>query len=195
MSNDTSAIDKRSTLDGVDERFIQRWSPRAFTPGTIDAAVLARVFEAARWSPSCFNEQPWRFHTSTENTHAQFLSLLMEGNQVWAGNASIIGFISGRTQLARNNKDNDCYAFDCGAAWMAMCLQAQAEGLYTHGMAGIHYDQVSEYLGLDADQEKVLMGFVIGRIASADTLPEALQEREIPSGRKSLESIWTQHPA
>jgi len=185
-----SAFAHRDALSGVDTLFVTRWSPRAFDKSPVDDAALARIIDAARWSPSCFNEQPWRFYTSTAETFADYLGLLLEGNQAWAGNAGVIGFLAGRTRFSHNGKDNDSFALDCGAAWMAMTLQARIEGLYSHGMAGIKRDEAQAYFGLDPDEERVLMGFTLGRIGDKGILDASLQERESPSGRKPLDEIW-----
>ncbi|MBU2712312.1 nitroreductase family protein [Zooshikella harenae] len=186
LSIDFSA---RDVVPGVDRLFIERWSPRAFEQKKIDQTTLTRLFDAARWSPSCFNEQPWCFYTSTEQTFSDFLALLQEGNQVWAKNASVIGFLVGNTQFTRNNKPNSSYQLDCGAAWMAMTLQARMEGLYTHGMAGIHYEAVAQYLQL-GDNQQVLMGFVIGYLGDKTMLNDSMQAKEKPSSRKALAEIW-----
>ncbi|MFT4614492.1 MAG: nitroreductase [Bacteroidia bacterium] len=183
-------VSSRDSLPGIEPMFPERWSPRAFDGSPINEEILTRVFEAARWSPSCFNEQPWRFYTSTENTQAQFLSLLVEANQGWAQTAPVIGFLVGQKVFARNGKPNASCELDCGAAWMAMSLQARAEGLYTHGMAGIKYEEAATYLGLNTETQAVLMGFVIGRKGSLEALPEALREGETPSPRVALDEIW-----
>ena len=85
---------------GVDELFMQRWSPRAFQKTSIDDASMSRIMEAARWSPSCFNAQPWRFYTSTTDTFNDFLNLLVEGNQGWAKDNAVIGFLVGEKNLS-----------------------------------------------------------------------------------------------
>jgi nitroreductase len=181
---------QRDPIPGVDPLFHQRWSPRSFVKKGLDAAVLTRIIDAARWSPSCFNAQPWRIYTSNDESFAAFLDLLMEGNQVWAKDAEVIGFFVAEITFEHNGKDNPYAEFDCGAAWMSLTLQAQAEGLYTHGMGGIHHDRVAAHLGLDEAKQKVVMGFAIGRIGPREALPAELAEREQPSPRKSLDDIW-----
>ena len=85
---------KRNPVDGVDEIFYKRWSPRSFKQTEIPENVLEIIFDAARWSPSCFNEQPWLFITSTgKDDFNMFLDLLVDKNQTWARNASLLGFI------------------------------------------------------------------------------------------------------
>lgn len=185
-------FDNRDPVSGVDRLFVERWSPRAFQKQALQAGVLQRIVDAARWSPSCYNEQPWCIHTSTDDTFDEYLSLLLEGNQSWAKNASVLGFFTGRINFARNGKANNVFAFDCGAAWMALSLQARIEGFYTHGMAGIDYHRVAEYFQLDANEERVLMGFALGKIGHKSQLKEELQQKENPSARKSLQDIWRQ---
>ncbi len=181
---------QRQALPGVDPLFVERWSPRAFAPEPVDQATLTRLFEAARWSPSCFNEQPWRFYTSSDATFDDYLQLLVEKNRRWAQHAPVLGFLVGKRQFTRTGKDNPSFALDCGAAWMAMTLQARLEGLYTHGMAGIQHEAVADYLALDTDSEAVMMGFAIGRMGDPQQLETDFREQESPSDRMALETVW-----
>jgi nitroreductase len=178
----------RETMLGVDPLILKRWSPRAFNKTGIRDEDVELLFEAARWAPSCFNEQPWRFYVSTEQNFAHFLDLLVEGNQLWAKNASLLGFVVVKKSFTRNEKPNAYAEFDAGAAWLAMTLQARRMGLYTHGMGGIKHAEVAEYLGLDEDH-KVVCGFAIGVATDADTLPEELAAKEKPSTRRPLSEI------
>jgi nitroreductase len=146
--------------------------------------------DAARWSPSCFNAQPWRFYTSTDNTFDDFLNLLVEGNQGWAKDNAVIGFLVGEKNFEHNGKPNEWSAFDSGAAWMSMTLQARMEGLYTHGMGGIKAAEAADYLGIDTDTADVLMGFTIGKLADLSQLDEEQRENETPNSRKGLSEIW-----
>jgi nitroreductase len=184
----TPDFSNRDTLLGVDPLILKRWSPRAFSKTPVSDEDVELLFDAARWAPSCFNEQPWRFHVSTERNFDQFLSLLNEGNQIWASNAGLLGFVVVKKTFTQNDKPNAYAEFDAGAAWLAMSLQARQMGLYTHGMGGIKHAEVAEYLGLDEDH-KVVCGFAIGVAAAADTLPEELAAKEKPSARRALADI------
>jgi nitroreductase len=192
MSDNTPNFDARDNSLGIDGSFIDRWSPRAFQAHSIDEACLARIIEAGRWSPSCFNAQPWRFFTSTDETFDAFFNLLVEGNQSWAKNVSTIGFLVAQLNFEHNGKENSFAQFDCGAAWMSMSLQARKEGLYSHGMGGIKADEAAQYLQLNADESQVVMGFTIGKLADLSRLDEQQKSAETPNGRKSLQEIWTQ---
>ena len=177
----------------TDKLFSERWSPRAFKKAEIPEVALQAIFDAARWSPSCFNEQPWQFITATNTSDSEFgvfLNLLVEANQLWAKSASLLGFIVASKNFARNNKPNATASFDCGAAWMAMTLQANKFGLFTHGMAGIKYDEVYTALNINPASHDVICGFALGVLDSPDTLPEGFKEKEKPSPRKPLNDIW-----
>lgn len=195
MNKDTAVtpdFSKRDPAPGVSQQFFQRWSPRSFKKVPIAQATLDTIFDAARWSHSCFNDQPWKFITSTEDTHDQFLSLLVEGNRVWAKNASVLGFILAHKHFDHNGKPNKFAAFDSGAAWMAMTLQANLCGLHTHGMGGIHFEQVYKTFAIDPEKFEVLCGFALGVAAGPNELPAELAAKEIPSSRKTLGDIWQQ---
>ncbi|MEW5924832.1 MAG: nitroreductase family protein [Candidatus Zixiibacteriota bacterium] len=171
----------------IDSLFIRRWSPRAFDPSPIDNDTLKILFEAARWSMSCFNEQPWLFAYASDRKDLElYLSLLSEGNQKWAINAPVLGFIFARRRFTHNNKPNAWAAFDSGAAWMALTMQARMLGLYTHGMGGFHRDKVYTALGVPEMDYEVMCAFAVGRYGDRNSLPEDIKKREIPSNRKPL---------
>ena len=191
MSNKPD-FSQRQPNHGADALFVERWSPRAFQKTTISNGALTRMIEAARWSPSCFNAQPWRIFTSSADTFDAFHDLLVEGNQGWAKDAAVLGFIVAEKNFEHNGKPNAWAEFDCGAAWMSMSLQARMEGFYTHGMGGIHADKAAEYLNVDSDSQSVVMGFAIGKLAELDQLSEEQQQAETPNSRKALTDIWAQ---
>ncbi|MGR9072063.1 MAG: nitroreductase family protein [Gammaproteobacteria bacterium] len=181
----------RTPLEGVDEMFYKRWSPRSFRKTEIPGEILDAIFDAARWSPSCFNEQPWLFVTSSgDGDFGRFLDLLTEKNQEWAKNASLIGFIFARKNFTHNGAPNRLASFDCGAAWMALTLQASRFGLYTHGMGGIKRDEVCARLNVPEDRYDIVCGFAIGVIDVPEKLADDFRDREKPSSRNSLTEIW-----
>ena len=184
---------KRDYHKGVDEAFIHRWSPRSFQKADLSHETQTVLFEAARWSPSCFNEQPWVFITNKdENDFPVFLNLLSEQNQQWAKNASLLGFLFARKVFSHSGRDNYWAPFDCGAAWMALTLQARKLGLYTHAMAGINSDETYKVLKISGEKYQVMCGFAIGVIDVPDKLPDAVRENESPNIRKKLYTFWKQ---
>ena len=125
-----------SRINGVaDKVFIERWSPRSFVSDTIPELDLKKIIDAARWSPSTINEQPWLFFTASREASKfqEFVKCLNEGNKVWAKHSSVIGFVIARRFFKNKPKENSLADFDCGAAWMALTIQARLLGYYTHG--------------------------------------------------------------
>ena len=182
---------RRDPHPQVDKLFYQRWSPRSFQRTEIDHDTLASIFDAARWAPSCFNEQPWLFMLNKNETDFDlFLGLLDDWNQKWAKNASKIGFIIARRHFKRNGKQNDWAQFDTGAAWMSLALQARIHGLYTHCMAGIKNQAVYKELNIPTEKYEVIAGFTIGLIDEPDRLPEDIKKSEQPNKRNALSDSW-----
>ena len=194
MFEDPYAIDYQARIPAnsqVDELFRKRWSPRAFRKTDIPAEILSSIFDAARWSPSCFNDQPWTFLTSSGKADFDvFYQLLTEFNQAWAGQASLLGFVIARKHFMRNDKENGLAEFDCGAAWMALTLQARMHGLYTHGMGGIRRDAIYETFNIDPQRYQAVCGFALGVLDKAEQLPDDLRAEERPSPRRELSAIW-----
>ena len=173
----------------IEAQFTDRWSPRAFADKSISSSDLMRLFEAARWAPSGSNLQPWRFVYALRGTPAfeSLLATLVEFNQGWAKNASALVFVAS-VKAFDPDRPLGTASFDAGAAWMSLALQAHAQGLVAHGMAGLDYEAASRALGL-TDQLKLECAVAIGYAGSPDSLPDFLREREAPSGRQALETM------
>lgn len=174
----------------VDPLFVERWSPRAMSGEEISEAELMSLFEAARWAPSSFNNQPWRFVYARRNTPhwERFLDLLVEGNRSWAKAAAALVVILSKKTFDRNNRPSRTHSFDAGAAWENLALQGWRKGLVVHGMEGFEYEKAREVLRVPGDYDVEAMA-VIGRPGRKEDLPEKLQEREKPTARKSLFEI------
>jgi nitroreductase len=178
----------------IERVFLDRWSPRAFTGEPIPQSVLFSIFEAARWAPSSYNSQPWRFLYATNgNAHwDKFLNLLIPFNQSWAKTASALVFVVSETTMAMQGKDarvpSHSHSFDTGAAWGYLALQATHLGWHTHGMVGIDFDRVRTELKVP-DDVRVEAAIAIGKQGPKTLLPEALQAREFPSDRKPVAEI------
>ena len=175
-------IMNRTTNHEISEVIINRWSPRAFATKPVADEVLNRIFEAARWAPSAYNIQPWRFIVAkTPEQLEKFYSFIIEANLVWVKNAPAIAILV-------SEKSYDMHAFDTGTAWGFLALQATKEGLITHPMGGIDKAKAREVLGVP-EEFNIQIAIAIGYQGDASTLPEKLQEREVPSSRKPLEEI------
>jgi nitroreductase len=183
----------RATENPVLPILLDRWSPRAFDGSEIAEADLMTLFDAARWAPSAYNAQPWRFLYARRDSAdwQRFLDILVPFNASWAKDASALVIIASDTMTqmgASEPRPSHSHSFDAGAAWMAIALQARAQGLYTHAMSGIDLDRARTELQIP-ERYRVEAAFVVGRIGDKSQLPEALQEREAPSGRNPIENI------
>jgi nitroreductase len=178
----------------VDRLFLDRWSPRAFTGERIPQSTLLTLFEAARWAPSSYNSQPWRFLYTTRDSAYwdQFLGLLNEFNQSWAKMGSALIFVLSETTMVVPGKDvrvpSHSHSFDAGAAWGSLALQATLLGWHAHGMVGIDFEGIRSSLNVP-EGYRVEAGIVVGQLGPKTLLSEALQAREIPSPRKPVADI------
>lgn len=175
----------------VDPLFIERWSPRAFDGSSIPQQDLDTIFDAARWAPSAFNYQPWRFlyaHRDSADWR-RFVDLLLPFNQSWVERASVLVYILSDTLMGRPGSDetspSHSHSFDTGAAWALMALQATRLGYHSHGMTGLDFDRARTELAVP-DRFRIEAAVAIGRRADKSVLPEALQAREEPSGRNDI---------
>ena len=174
----------------INPLILSRWSPYSMTGEEISDKELMSLFEAARWAPSSFNGQPWRFIYAKRDTKDwdRLFNLLVEGNQGWAKNAAALVVIISRKNFERNNKPSKTHTFDTGSAWENMALEASSRGLAIHGMEGFDYDKAKTDLGIPDDYEVCAM-VAIGKKGKKEDLPEGMQQREVPSGRKPLKEI------
>lgn len=182
----------------IEELIYHRWSPRAMTGEPVSQEDLDRLLEAARWAPSCYNDQPWRiFYAHRDTDHWQtFFDWLVEFNQGWCENAGVLFVFTSKTHFEHNGKPNSTHGFDAGSAWENLALQASAMGLVSHGMAGFDAEAAHDGLGLgdEDDEYEVHCMVAVGHPADVETLPEDLRERETPSGRKSVGEISHEGP-
>jgi nitroreductase len=180
---------KASTDYPIHELLAERWSPYAFDDRPVPEADLRSLFEAARWAPSSYNEQPWRYIVATKHDPEQFqrlLSCLVEGNQVWAKGAPvlILGVVSLR--FARNAKDNRAAVHDLGLAAGNLLLEATARGLFVHQMIGIVPEKARDVYKIPEGSE-AWTALAIGYLGDPKRLPDRLRERDLaPRQRKPL---------
>jgi nitroreductase len=131
------------TEHGIHDLLKQRWSPLAFSDRLVSAATLRSLFEAARWSPSSFNEQPWRFIVGTKDsdpeTYRKIFDTLTPANQAWAGTAPVLVLGIAKTTFSHNDAPNGVALYDLGQAVANLTFQASEHGLLVHQMGG--YDR------------------------------------------------------
>lgn len=174
----------------IDPVFLDRWSPRAFQPEEIDQHALLTMLEAARWAPSAFNEQPWRFlYALRGDLHwPEFLASLDDFNRGWAQNAAALVFVlsdAGAEAADAQAQSPALRSFDTGAAWSQLALQATRLGYHAHAMAGLEYDVARRNLAVPG-RFRIEIAVAIGRRGTPDLLPQGLREREQPSQRRPL---------
>ncbi|HWF12041.1 MAG TPA: nitroreductase family protein [Bryobacteraceae bacterium] len=161
-----------------------RWSPREFLDRPVEPEKLRALFEAARWSLSCFNEQPWRFMVAAKAQPEQFekvLGLLNERNQQWAKSAYALGFSTGKKTFSHNGAPDRFGLHDTGAASAMLAIEATSLGLRTHFMGGFDAQRARAEFHVPEDFE-IGAAFAIGYIDETAHLPPART-------RKGLEEI------
>jgi nitroreductase len=175
--------------------FLRRWSPRAMTGEALSDEELLTLFEAARWAPSTYNEQEWRFLYARNGSPRwpAFFGLLTEANQAWCKNAAVLLVVLSKKTFARNGKPNPVNSFDAGAAFENLALQSAHMGLVCHGMAGFNQSKARAELRVPDDYEVEAM-VALGRPGDPDALPPELKAREVPSGRKPVREITCEGP-
>lgn len=195
MAKLPNALDVRKTQFPIESIFVQRWSPRAMSGEPLTDQEIGSLFEAARWAPSTYNEQEWRFlYAKKSGAHfPTFFGLLMEANQVWCKNAAVLVVVVSKKTFTMNGKPNPVHSFDAGAAFENLALQGAAMGLVVHGMAGFDYEKARMALRVP-DDFKVEAIIAFGRPGDPDQLPAELKSRETPTDRKAVHEIAKEGP-
>lgn len=169
----------------------ERWSPRGLDAGhALDDREVAALLEAARWSPSAANTQPWRFAVAERGTAGfdAVMATLAPGNQLWAGSASALVVVAARTE-APDGSALPWAAYDTGQAVAHLSVQAQAEGLAVHQLGGFDKEAALDLLGRPAAVMPLVV-LAIGRLDLQADLPEPLAERErAPRERLPLDEL------
>jgi nitroreductase len=187
------------TKHHVHELIRRRWSPVAFERRPVEKEKLCSLFEAARWAPSCFNEQPWAYLVTTiedEKEHARLLSCLVPANQSWAKAAPVLMISVAKLHFDKNGKENRHALHDVGLASENLVIQAMSLGLLVHQMAGFDLDKARELYKIPATHVPVA-AIALGYPSDGEGVPQELQEREKAlRSRKAIESFvftgqWT----
>lgn len=183
-------MDKPAITDfPIHELLSTRWSPVAFSTQPVELATLGSLFEAARWTASCFNEQPWSFvvaRAQEPDEFAKVLDCIVPANREWAGRAPVLGIAVAHLTFVRNGKPNRHAAYDTGAAMAQLTVQATAMGLRVHQMGGFDPDRARETFAIPEEWDP-MAAFALGQPGDSSSLPDALRQRdEAPRVRKPL---------
>lgn len=172
---------------------LHRWSPRAMSGEAISHEQLMTLFEAARWAPSAFNNQPWRFIYALKGTADWdlFFNLLVKSNQSWCNNAAVLVVIVSKDSFDYDGKPARTHSFDTGAAWQNIALQGSADNLVVHAMQGFSYDRAKIELAVP-DGYTVEAMIAIGKPGKLTDLPLDQQAKEKPSDRRPMNEIVAQ---
>lgn len=187
---DLQAIKRAQTDFSIHPLLSERWSPRAFADRQVERTDLLSLFEAARWSASGGNGQPWSFVVATheeQETYAALAGCLTASNAEWATRAPVL--VLGVTLTLRNGQPYRVGLFDLGLAVQNLVVQATSLGLVVHPMGGFSKEAARERFEVPADHESVVM-LAIGYLGEPTLLSEQNRGREVaPRQRKPLDEI------
>ena len=173
---------RETNIKGVDRQFVERWSSRDFDGTPLTQEQMDTLLEAMRWTPSSYNEQPWKLHyPKTKERQQDFFNLLAEGNQEWAKNAGALFFLVAKRKLSKTGEENRHYAFDTGAAWMALALQAYLMGLSAHAMGGFNEEQAYSVLDIARDEYEIFAAVAVGKPTQKAKETEERTSRKTPT--------------
>ncbi len=175
------AIKQAATEAPIHELLQQRWSPRSFDERAVEPEKLHALLEAARWSASGGNLQPWAFilarRDQEADAFARMVDCLAEGNVPWAAQAPVLG-ITVASLYRRPDVPNRHAFHDVGLATQNLAIQATALGLHLHLMGGFSPDKARTNFEISTDYEAVTM-FALGYLGDPSQLPERYQESEM----------------
>lgn len=188
------------TQTPIHEIIANRWSPRAYdATKPVSQDQIIALLEAARWAPSCFGDQPWRFIVWNKAKDAAAWQLafdcIVPNNQTWVKNAPVLMLVCADTLFGHNQTPNRWGQYDTGAAVENLCLQATSMGLVTHQMGGFNSDKTREVFEIPAQFTPMAM-LSIGYEGDANALPEDLKARELaerkrkPLGELFFQGTW-----
>lgn len=186
-----NSIKKAVTSYPVLEVIRNRWSPRAFSDKIIDESSLNSLFEAASWAASAANEQPWQYIYASRGSDGfnNIWDCLLPGNQPWAKHAACLVIAVARTTYQASGKANPYAQHDLGMANAHLLLQASANGIYSHAMAGFNRNALIETIKL-ADNQDPICVIALGYLSAPDSLEEPFRSREQqPRSRKQLSAF------
>jgi len=185
-----TTFQNRETTYPIQQHLLSRVSSRAFSEERLSEEELFALFEAARWAPSSYNNQPWRFVYARrgEKEWDTLFNVLIDFNKSWCKAADTLIAVVSRKNFEHNNKPSTTASFDTGAAWMSLAVEAHARGFVAHGMEGFDYDALKKALKIP-DSYKVEALIAVGKAGNKEHLPQALKEKEKPSLRKPVKDI------
>jgi nitroreductase len=182
MPAETMALQKSADTKLNLHPFVRdRWSPRAFSEQSVSVADLELLLEAARWAPSCSNEQPWRFLVARKEdaaTFARILAVLDEGNQIWTKRAPVLMLAIAKKTFGETGHPNKWAPHDVGLALGSLITEASALNIFVHPMAGFDPEKARSVFHIPDDFEP-MTAVAIGYLGDPNSLPDKLRQREL----------------
>jgi nitroreductase len=179
----------------VQQTIAERWSGRAYDASKkVSTEQTLALLEAARWAPSCYGDQPWRFivwdkHADAASWQKGF-DCLMPGNQVWVKDAPLLLLTTANSLFKHNGQPNRWGQYDSGAAAENLCLQAASMGLMAHQMGGFDADKARQVFAIP-EQYALMAMMAVGYPADISTLSAEVLERETaPRQRRALGELF-----
>jgi nitroreductase len=192
MPNDARIVPADECEYPVHSLLTERRSLRAFSSKIVEPETLGSLLEAARWAPSCMNEQPWSFIVATQRNPADFdrlLGCLLAFNIAWAQHAPVLMLSIARLTFESNGQPNRHALHDVGQAIAGLTFQASVGGLVVHQMAGFDVDKARSEFSIPSGHEPVAVA-ALGYPGSPDSLPDKLRQKELAMRkRKSLKDF------
>lgn len=166
----------------IHELIASRWSGRAYDAAKmLTREQIISLVEAARWAPSCFGDQPWRYIVFDKATNQsgweKAFACLVEGNQAWAKDAPLLLLACADSVLSQNGKPNHWGQYDTGAASLNLSLQATALGLMVHQMGGFDADKSKTEFSIPEQFTPMAM-MTVGYQLAETAIPDDIKERE-----------------
>jgi len=180
------------TKHDIHPLILDRWSARSFSEKSISEETMEGLFEAASWSASSMNEQPWEYIYAEKGTEAfhKMVECLMDGNQPWAKNGSHMLLSLAKRKFEYKGRENRHHMHDVGAANTTLLMQAAQNDIYGHMMGGFHMDKTLEAFGIDPAEHEIACFIVLGYLDAPEKLGAPFHEREIaPRDRKPVSAF------
>ncbi len=190
---------RMNPLAEIDPHLASRWSPRAFDPRrAVGREELLSCLEAARWAPSCFGDEPWRFIVAdrfSENeleNWKNILDALTQKNRAWAQHAPVLILACACKHFRNSERPNRWAEYDTGQAVLSLCIQATALGLATHQMGGFDEEMVRGHWGIPRDVQPMSV-IALGHFGDDGVLDDDAREieRRARTRRPMRESVFS----
>lgn len=179
----------------IDPTLANRWSGRAFDASKpVTHEQIITLLEAARWAPSCFGDQPWRFIVWDKQADSaswqKAFDCLAPANQAWVKDTPVLMLVCADTLFNHNQQPNRWGQYDTGAAAENVCLQASSMGLMAHQMGGFNADKARETFAIPAQYIPMAM-LCVGYAADINTVTgDALDRETAARTRKPLNELF-----